>query len=140
MAQFYDIRSAITSITLPAAGATLTSDSIAINTYAEVTPLVTYTRNGAGGAVNLAIEISVDNITFFRIGESQSAAIVAGTDVIVSTQRSSITYTSTAAGAESVTLPTYTVVANYIRVLAKETGAVGTPGKIAVDLYLRGNQ
>lgn len=142
MAQFYDYRLIIED-TLPAAGAELKLAPIAINTFADFTPLLGYVPNGAGGAINVRIEISHDNSpdSYYAIGESQSPAIVAGNDVIINTQRSAITYTGVGGGGpEFVTLPTYTVVGSWLRITVAETGAVGTPGDFRIALYLRGNQ
>jgi hypothetical protein len=143
MAQFYDTR-LVYEGTLPAAGATFTTDPIAINTYADVTLLLNYERGAAGGAINIVTEVSPDNaaggFTYFAIGESQSAVIVPGTDVIISTQRSSNTYTSTSANIENVTLPTLPVVGSYVRFVIRESGVPVTPGMCRLTVFLRGNQ
>lgn len=142
MATFYDSRE-LFNAALPAAGAFSTSTAIAINGYTEFTPLIEYTRGGAGGAVTIKVQISNENFAssvFYQIGESQAAIIVPGTDVVTSVQRTNIIYTATGATLETVTFPTFTCVGQFMRILAAESGNLGAPGTLRVVMSMRGDQ
>jgi len=143
MAQFYDTRIVFEG-SLPAAGATFTTDPVPFNTYADLTVLLNYERGAAGGAINIVTEVSPDNaaggFTYYAIGESQSAVIVPGANVIINTQRSSHTYTSTSASIENVTLPTQPVVGQWVRFVIRESGVPANPGQCRIVAFLRGNQ
>lgn len=129
-----------TSAALPAAGAYDSSPlSIATNNFNEFTPMFTYTRGGVAGAFAYKVEISNDNSAWFQIGELKSGTVTAGADTTDLQQRAEISYTATGDSAESVTGPTFTVAANWFRIVCKETGNVGAPGTLLVNFTSRGD-
>lgn len=139
MAQFYDSGTVVTSQVLQA-GFKGISPAVAINNYEELTLLLNYARGGANGSIEYQVQFSLDGINWYSEAEFQSAAIVAGTDVLIASQRATIVYVATAAGAETVISPTFTVVGNYFRVLFGELGNAGAPGTAEIKYYLRGTQ
>lgn len=139
MAQFYDSGTVVTSQILQA-GFKGISPPVAINNYEELTLLLNYARGGANGSIEYQVQFSLDGINWYSEAEFQSAAIVAGTDVLIASQRATIVYVATAAGSETVISPTFTVVGNYFRVLFGELGNAGAPGTAEIKYYLRGTQ
>lgn len=128
------------SAALPAAGAYDSSPtSIATNNFNEFTPLFKYTRGGAAGAVTYKVEISNDNSNWYQIGELKSGTTTAGSDTVDLQQRAEISYTATSASAESFTGPTFTVAADWFRIVCKESGNAGAPGTLAVTFTARGD-
>ncbi len=140
MAQFYDSGIVVPSQVLQAALVKGISDPIAINNYEELTLLVAYTRGGAAGSIQYQVQFSLDKITWYSTTEFQAAAIVAGTDVNIASQKGNIVYVATAAGTELVTSPTFTVIGNFFRVVFGELGNAGSPGIAEIKYYLRGTQ
>lgn len=130
------------SAILPAAGAYDSSPtSIATNGFKQISFQIAYTRGAAGGAVTYKIEYSNTGFPtdFYQICEFQPPAIVAGSDVVIPAQRSEIKYQATGATIEKFMSPTFTVAGQFVRIVMKESGAVGTPGTAAVRYYLRGD-
>jgi hypothetical protein len=127
------------SAALPAAGAVEVGQAFVCNTYLELTFGLTYTRGGASGAVTYFVEFSFNGIDFFRVGEFQAAAIVAGSNVTVSEQAANLLYTAASASAESFLSPTFTVAGKWARISAQESGNTGAPGTLQVQSYLRGD-
>lgn len=96
---------------------------------------VTYTRNGAGGAVSLNPQYSPYSADqpviedWFRL-PCTSCTAQAGSDAVETVQGADVTYTSTSANAETFVygpLELYGLV-ERIRIPCAESGAVGTPG------------
>lgn len=142
MATFYDSKLLFNG-TLAAGGVDTIGEWAAINGYTEFTPIIQYTRGGVGGAVTIRVDIANENnptSVYYQIGESQAAAIVPGTDATINVQRANIVYTATGATMESVTLPTFTCVGQFMRVRGAESGAIGTPGNLQLTVNMRGNQ
>jgi len=96
---------------------------------------ITYTRAGAGGAVELHPEFSPRGVDlagvedWFRSTIYSAGAVAAGGDTPSLLQREEYTYQATAAGAETFV---YALELNggveRVRVPCAESGAVGTPG------------
>lgn len=128
--------------TLPAAGAFSVSDAIPCNTFKQVTFHFAYTRGAAGGALRYKVEFTNDkNFAIWKqVCEFSPPTIVAGTDSVTSSQRTSFQYTSTAVGREAFMSPTFNVSGRFVRISVAESGAVGTPGIASVECYLRGDQ
>lgn len=132
------ITTARASAALPAAGAYDASPvTIPDNQGAEVTFYFDYTRGGAAGAFQYKIENSIDGVNWYQQASVQELPIVAGTDLVAVSQRASISYTATGASKESFSSETLTVASTYIRILAKETGNVGSPGTLAITVFVR---
>lgn len=132
------------SSTLPAAGAFSSSDPIACNQYKQIAFHFNYTRGGAGGAITYFIEFT-NNVSLTPIKWKQTAqfdppAIVAGSNVIIPTQKALFKYQATGATEEGFMSPVFNVSGNFVRISVAESGAVGTPGTASVDIYLRGDQ
>lgn len=128
------------SAALPAAGAyDLAPESLATNNYNEFTPMFSYTRGGAAGSVTYKVEISNDKTNWYQISEMKSGTLAAGSDTVDLLQRAEITYTATSASAENFTGPTFTVAANWFRIVCKESGNAGAPGTVSVIFYTRGD-
>lgn len=140
MAQFYDSGIVVPSQVLQAALVKGISGPIAINNYEELTLLIAYTRGGAAGSIQYQVQFSLDALTWYSVTEFQAAAIVAGTDVNIASQKGNIVYVATAAGTELVTSPTFTVIGNFFRVIFGELGNAGAPGTAEIKYYLRGTQ
>lgn len=136
------------SAALPAAGAWDAAPTESPLAFASgLTLAFTYTRGAAGGAFDFQIEISpyavVANVPTGAsewITESQLAAgiLAAGADVQNRVQREYQTYQATGAGAEDfvyvMDLPTHI---ERIRVRARESGVVGTPGTLQITAEVR---
>lgn len=140
MAQFYDSGTVVVSQVLQAALGKGISPAIAINNYEELTLLVAYTRGGLAGSIQYQVQFSLDALTWYTVGEFQSAAIVVGSDVDISSQRASMVYVATTGNQEFITSPTLTVVGNFFRVIFGELGNAGSPGTAEIKYYLRGTQ
>jgi len=96
---------------------------------------VTYTRAGAGGAVDLQPEFSPRSVDaagvedWFQATIYNAGAVAAGVDTASLLQREDYTYQATGAGAETFV---YALKLNgaveRVRIPCAESGAVGTPG------------
>jgi len=137
------------SAALAAAGAWDATPTASFSSGADhVTLAFTYTRGAAGGAFDWQLEVSpyaiVGNVPAGAaewITESlyASGGVVGGADTQSRVQREYQTYGSTAAGAEDFV---YGPIALHgtierIRVRARESGVVGTPGTLSIvaELY-----
>jgi len=121
---------------LPAAGAfDGTPLEIAVTGMDSLILYITYTRAGAGGAVDLRPEFSPRSADaagvedWFQATIYSAAVVVAGADTYSDLQRELFTYQATAAGAETFV---YTLQLNgaveRLRIPCAESGALGTPG------------
>ena len=131
------------SAALPAAGAwdaTPTEQNVA--GAREVLLSFTYTRGGVGGAFDFQLEVSpyavVGNVP---AGASEwvtealyaPSAVVAGADTTSLAQRELISYTSQGAAAEDFAFgPIEMGGVERLRIRARESGAVGTPGTLSI--------
>lgn len=140
MAQFYDSGIVVPSQLLQAALVKGVSGPIAINNYEELTLLVAYTRGGAAGSIQYQVQFSLDKLTWYAATQFEAAAIVAGTDVNIASQKANIVYVATSASQELVTSVTFTVIGNFFRVIFGELGNAGAPGTAEIKYYLRGTQ
>ena len=113
----------------------------------NVTLAFTYTRGAAGGAVDFQIEVSpyavIGNVPATAsewITQSVYAAggVVAGADTTSLVQRELQSYTSQGAAAEDWVLGPIPLngTIERIRVRARESGVVGTPGVLAISAEL----
>lgn len=131
------------SAALPAAGAwdaTPTEQNVAGASALRLS--LTYTRGAAGGAFEFQVESSI----YAVVGNVPAGAsewvteplfevdtIAAGTDAVSLVQRESVSYTSTGAGAEDFfMMPIDLAGIERIRIRARETGVVGTPGTLSI--------
>ncbi len=105
----------------------------------RMTLYFTYTRGGAGGAFDFQIQVSpyssdqlvVQN--WFPTSLYQLGVIVAGSDAQSRVQREYATYQATGAAVETfVHGPTDIKSVERIRLVARESGAVGTPGTLMI--------
>ena len=127
---------------LEAAGAYDTA--VAVNTVgmSRVTLWGEYTRGAAGGAVDLLLEVSPWQAVnapagavseWYPMGMLELEGVAAGVDATNLIQRGIITYTSIDATRDSFTidlsLPSYI---ERIRISARESGVVGTPGSFGL--------
>ena len=130
-----------TAAALPAAGAyDVTPLVVACPSFTRITLLGSYTRAAALGAATMALEFcptATGAGAWYRLSEIAAGLLAAGADVANLTQRSTLTYTSTAAGAESfvwdLELPT---AMERVRCACAESGAVGNPGTYVLDALL----
>jgi hypothetical protein len=101
-----------------------------------VTLEIAYTRGGAGGDMQLKIEISPDatGTDWYQAGLYKAGNVLSGADVTSNIQREEIEYGSTAAGVERFTLAPLQLQggAQRIRIPCQESGAVGTPGMVEI--------
>lgn len=128
------------SAALPAAGAwDSTPLTIAMPMRELLFLFCTYTRGGVGGAVDIQIQVSPSSsgTTWASIATVNVGTITAGSDVQSRVQRGYYTYQATGASAESFAIALRILIPERIRVLAKESGAVGSPGTLAITGYLR---
>lgn len=105
-----------------------------------MTLYITYTRAGAGGAVNFYVEVSprstdlAGSEDWFQAAIIAGGAVAAGGDTTSSTQREDIEYQATAAGAETFVYGPVELrgTVERIRIPCAESGAVGAPGTCEV--------
>ena len=130
---YLDQQVARVSAPLPGAGAYDAAPAeLPCPSFDYVTLYVTYTRAAAGGAVTLRVDFSPDSTgtVWNRKTLYAPAVLAAGVDAASLEQRETITYTSTAAGAELSVLGPINLggTAERIRIACAESGAVGNPG------------
>ena len=107
----------------------------------DITLYVTYTRAGAGGAVDMQVQASPYSVdvggvqSWFAQSLFAAAALAAGADSQSRVQREYVTYTSTAAGAETFVYgPIDVESVERLRVACREPagGAPATPGTVHI--------
>ena len=107
----------------------------------------TYTRGAAGGAFDWQIETSIYSATavapagaaeWVTMGLLAAGPVALGADSQSRIQRDYVTYGSQGAAAEDVDTPMITLGGVYerIRVRARESGVVGTPGTLQITAVL----
>jgi hypothetical protein len=132
------------SAALPAAGAwdTAPTESPVANAD-NMTLSFTYTRGAAGGAFDWQLEVSIYAVTAnVPAGASEwvteslyaAGAVAAGADTTSLVQRELQSYTSQGAVAEDFVFGPIVLdrTVERVRVRAKESGVVGTPGTLSI--------
>ncbi len=137
MAQFYDSGTVVPQQVLQN-GLKGISGPIAINGYEELTLLASYLRGAAGGQLQYRVEFSLDLLTWYGTTDIQAAAVVPGTDTVVSQQQATLTYQATGITVERIVSPTFTCVGHYFRVLFGDSAIV--TGEAEIKYFLRGSQ
>lgn len=142
---YLDLQEARASAALPAAGAWDAAPTEMICAgFDEVILAFTYTRGAAGGAFDFQIETSIYSAAAVApAGAAEwktesilaAGAVVAGADTQNLVQRDYQGYTSQGAAAEDFTYGPLKLgaVVERIRVRARETGVVGTPGTLQIQ-------
>lgn len=126
---------------LPAAGAwDATPTEIVTAGMDRARVVATYTRGAAGGAFEIAIETSGDSTgtDWERTSIYAGAGVVINTDTTSGVQREGLEYGATAAAAENLTIADLAIngTVERLRIYARETGVVGTPGTLALQVFL----
>ena len=129
------------SAALPAAGAWDTSPTEIVTAGMDAIRLVcTYTRGAAGGSFEMAIETSGESsgTGWERATLYASGAVVGAADTTSIFQREGLEYAATAAAAEAVNFGPLILngTVERMRIAARETGVVGTPGTLAIKTFL----
>jgi len=132
------------SAALAGAGAWDATPTASFSTQAQNLMLAfTYTRGAAGGAFNWQLEVSPYSVTArVPAGASEwiteavyaSGGLVAGADTTSLVQRELQSYTSQGAAAEDFAFGPIELngTIERVRVRARESGAVGTPGTLQI--------
>ena len=136
------------SAALPAAGAWDTPTIHAVAGAGSIVLSLTYTRGAANGAFDFQVQTSIYAIVgnvpagageWANEAIYAAGAVVAGVDTTSLVQREFERYTSQAAAAETFTFGPIELghVIERLRVTARESGVVGTPGTLAIvaELY-----
>ena len=144
-ATYLDVQEARASAALPAAGAwDATPTEMASPYFDYVTLSFTYTRGAAGGAFDWQIETSPYSVAAnVPVGASEwvtesiyaAGAVAAGADTTSLVQRELQSYTSQGAAAEDFVYGPIALngTVERIRVRARESGVVGTPGTLQIQ-------
>jgi len=142
---YLNVQIARVSAALPAAGAW---DATPLELYCpyfeNATLNFTYTRGAAGGAFDFQIETSAYSVAAnVPAGASEwitaaiyaAGAVVAGADTTSLVQRELESYGSQGAAAEDFTFGPIDLggTIERIRIIARESGVVGTPGTLQVE-------
>ncbi len=100
---------------------------------------ISYTRGGASGAVSYKVEFSNNQYNWFQSSAVSEGTTSLGSDTVSLTQRNEIKYQATGVSLERVMSPNFIVSGKFVRISAKESGAVGTPGTCAIEYFLIGD-
>ena len=136
---YLDEQIARASAVLPAAGAWTTPTELYCPVFLHAAISFTYTRGAAGGKFEFKVEVALASTpsTWQQFSLYDPAAVVSGSDALSLQQRESVEYASTSASAENFA---YQFGLNglweLIRISARETGVVGTPGTLGINLSL----
>lgn len=137
------------SAALPAAGAWDAAPIEITAAYAQfITLYLTYTRGDANGAFDFQVHYSPYSLAgLVPAGASEwvmmtaydAGMIAAGVDTQSSAQREYITYTAVGAAAEALVFGPLDLrgTVERIRVRARESGVVGTPGTLQIEGLIR---
>jgi hypothetical protein len=105
--------------------------------FDSVTLYISYTRGAAGGDVQFRIDYSPDSAgAVWHQGSVYAAgAVASGADTVSNVQREEIEYGSTGATAELFVHGPIALngTVERIRVVAQESGVVGTPGNCEIE-------
>lgn len=144
-ATYYNVQEARASAALPAAGAwDATPTAMPCPYFSDVTLSLTYTRGAAGGAFDFQIETSPYSVVANApAGASEwvteaiyaGGAVAAGADTTSLVQRELQSYTSQGAAAEDFSFGPISLngTVERLRVRARESGVVGTPGTLQIE-------
>jgi hypothetical protein len=144
-ATYLNVQAARASAALPAAGAwDAAPTEMACPYFENATFNFTYTRGAAGGAFDFQIEASPYSVAANApAGASEwitaaiyaGGAVVAGADTTSLVQRELESYASQGAAAEDFSFGPIDLggTVERIRIRARESGAVGTPGTLQVE-------
>ena len=136
------------SAVLPAAGAWDTTPLELVTAYASFAQIgLTYTRGAVNGAVDYQIEVSLySGAAIVPAGAAEwleqtviaIGALVPGADTQSATQAEYQTFQAASAAAETVTLAPIELggVVERMRIRARESGVVGTPGTCQISMNL----
>jgi len=137
---YLDQQVARASAALPAAGA---YDDTPLELYCpaflHAALAFTYTRGAAGGKFAYKVELATakDPSTWIQFSLYEPGTVASGADTLSTQQREAVEYGATGAAAESFALQFYlNGLWEKIRVSARETGVVLTPGTLKIDLSL----
>ena len=108
----------------------------------------TYTRGGAAGAFDYRIQVTPYSLdagvaagaqVWSRLSVLDAGAVVAGVDAASLVQRDQVTYTTTGAAVEAFAIGPFELKGTIerIRIAARESGNVGTPGTLQIQALLR---
>ena len=136
------------SAVLPAAGAwDPTPVEIEVPTTGELVLSLSYTRGAGGGAFDWQVEYSIySDPTTVPVGalewvpqtEFDPTAVAAGVDTQIRGQRSYQTYQATGAAQEGLShFINWKGAIERVRVRARESGVVGSPGTLQISGVLR---
>ena len=132
---YLDVQTARAAAALAAVGAWDAAPvAMTCGDFHFVTLYMKYTRGGAGGSFDFRIDVSPDKTNYYQTAIYAPGAVVAGADTGSDIQREHINYQATAAGAESFVYGPIELrgTVEAMRVVAREVGAVGTPGTLGV--------
>jgi len=126
---------------LPAAGAWDAAPTVLITAGMDDIRLAcTYTRGAPGGAFEMVIETNGESSgTGWERATLYAAGVVAaGGDTTSTFQREGLEYAATAAAAEAVNFGPLALngTVERLRIAARETGVVGTPGVLEIKTFL----
>lgn len=136
------------SAALPAAGAWDATPVENVSAYAHrALVLVTYTRGAVGGAVDIALQVSPYSVAALVPAGAQEwieasvlsvGGVVAGADTRSREQMEYITFQPVGAAAETIQLGPIELggTVERIRIPARESGVVGTPGTCQITIEL----
>lgn len=131
---------------LPAAGAWDTTPTTLTIAGAQAVMLhLSYTRGGAGGAVDYQVQVSPYSIAalvpagaaqWIAAAEYLAGTLAAGADTASNIQREYVTYEATGAAQEAWAFGPIITSGQIerLRVVARESGAVATPGSFGVTV------
>lgn len=125
---------------LPAAGAwDATPLERTSPTFDSFTLFFKYTRGAAGGGFDFKVEFSLDGTDWYQSSILAPGLVAPGADITSEFQRELFTYTSQGAAAEFVAFGPIHINGAFdqIRVSARESGVVGTPGDLSVLVSLK---
>lgn len=126
---------------LPGAGAWDASPTVIVTAGMDYAVIAcAYTRGAAGGAYEIAPWVSLEytGANWARTTIYDAGAVAINTDTTSSLQREGLEYGATAAGIEAITYGPIALHGAVERMMipARETGVVGTPGSLAIYVYL----
>lgn len=137
---YLDQQVARASSALPAAGAYDASPlALSCPSFLHAAIAFTYTRGGVGGKFEFKIEVATAQAptVWHQFSLYDPGTVAGGSDTLSLQQRESVEYASTSASAERFAYQfNLNGLWEKIRVTARETGTILTPGTLKVDLSL----
>jgi len=138
---YIDKQVARAAAALPAAGAwDAAPTAIFVGGADRLTLNFQYTRGGAAGAFDFEVLVSSLNpvVSWQQLTLYANGALAAGVDTQSRVQREYITYQATGAGAEGFVYGSIDLGGSteWIMVAARESGNVGAPGALQIDVSL----